>query len=136
MEALLDKAIKQTAAIGQDIVSLRSDVNRIHELNSTTARPLARIEQALAVRRYIKDAMQVGNIHEEDEKITFFIDVLRPQTMTLVARFRENQYREDLTFERLIQFAKDAGDSFRSMAPPLRTTRPSAGKPKPRAGIL
>ena len=56
--------------------------------------------------------------------------------MTLVARFRESQYRQDLTFERLIQFAQDEGDSFRAMAPRLGTKRPSAVKPKPLAGIL
>ena len=42
--------------------------------------------------------------------VTFFIDGLRPENMTLVARFRENQYRQDLTLERLIQFAQDEGD--------------------------
>ena len=50
------------------------------------------------------------NIHEEDEKKTFFIDGLRPEIMTLVARFRENQYRQDRTFERLIWLPKDEGN--------------------------
>ena len=59
MEALLDKAIQQPAEVVQDIVTLRSDVNRIQELNSTTARSLYRIEQALAVRRDVQEAMQV-----------------------------------------------------------------------------
>ena len=68
--------------------------------------------------------------------MTFFIYGIRPETMTLVARFPENQYRQDLTFERLIQFAKDEGDSFRAMAPRLGTPRPSIGKPKPLAAIL
>ena len=39
--------------------------------------------------------------------MTFFIDGLRPETMKLVSSFRENKYRQDLTLERLIQFAKD-----------------------------
>ena len=56
--------------------------------------------------------------------------------MTLVALFRENQYRQDLTFERLIQCAKGEVDSFRTMAPRLGTTRPSADKPKRLEGIL
>ena len=38
MEALLDKAIQQPSEVVQDVVTLRSDVNRIHELNSVTAR--------------------------------------------------------------------------------------------------
>jgi len=62
MEALLDKAIQQPAEVVQDVVTLRSDVNRIHELNSVTARSLARIEQALAVRRDVQEALQeAGN---------------------------------------------------------------------------
>ena len=36
-------------------------------------------------------AYRCGKIHEEDEKITFFIDGLRPETMKLVASFRQNQ---------------------------------------------
>ena len=60
MEALLDKAIKQPADVVQDGVTLWSDVNRIHELSSVTARSLARIEQALAVRREIQEAVQVA----------------------------------------------------------------------------
>ena len=52
-------------------------------------------------------AYRCRNIHEEDEKINFFTDGLRPESMTLVARFRDNQYRQDLTFERITQFAKD-----------------------------
>ena len=54
----------------------------------------------------------------------------------LVALFRENQYRHDLTFERLVQFAKDEGDSFRAMAPRLNATRHSTVKSNQLAGIL
>ena len=56
--------------------------------------------------------------------------------MTLVARFRENQYRHDLAFERLVQFAKDDGDSFRTMDPRLNATRLSTIKSNPLTGIL
>ena len=67
--------------------------------------------------------------------MTFFIDGPRSETMRLVNRFQENQNRQDLTFERLIKFAKDEGDLFRAMAPRLDTPRPSARNPKPLAGI-
>ena len=60
MEALLDKAIQKPAEVVQDIVTLRNDVNRIHELNSKTARSLSRMEQVLAVSRDIQEAMQVA----------------------------------------------------------------------------
>ena len=68
--------------------------------------------------------------------MTFFIDGLRPEIIKLVARFRKNQYRQDLTFESFIYFSKDVGDSFHPMEPPLGTPRPSAGNPKPLAGLL
>ena len=37
MEALLEKVNQRPVQVVQDIVTLRSDVNRIHELISTTA---------------------------------------------------------------------------------------------------
>ena len=51
-----------------------------------------------------------ANIHSEDEKMTFYVDGLMPNIRTTVARFRENEFRQDMTFERLIQIAKDEGD--------------------------
>ena len=50
MEAILNKAIQQPTDVVQDVVTIRSDVNRIHELNLTTARSFARIKQAVAAR--------------------------------------------------------------------------------------
>ena len=48
-------------------------------------------EDELAYGARIKNAAYFcGNVHEEDEKMTFFIDRLRPEIMTIVARFREN----------------------------------------------
>ena len=81
-------------------------------------------------------AYHFGNIHEDDEIITFFIDGLRAETTKLVTRFRENQYRKYLKFERIIQFAQDEGGYFRAMAPLLGTLNPSAVKPRPLFGIL
>ena len=82
------------------------------------------------------EVYRCGNIYEEYEKRTFFIYGLRPETMTLVARFRENQYRQNLTFQRIIQFGKDEEDSFRAMAPRFGMTRISVGIPKTLSGIL
>ena len=50
MEAFLDKEIQKPAEVVQGIVSLRSDVNQIHELNPTTAQALDTIEQTLTIR--------------------------------------------------------------------------------------
>ena len=64
----------------------------------------------------------MGNVHSEDEKMTFYVYGLMPNIRTIVARFRENEFRHDMTFERLIQFAKDEGDAARARIEPLRPT--------------
>jgi hypothetical protein len=81
-------------------------------------------------------AYRCGNVYDEDERMTFFIDGLRPETRTVVARYRENEFRQDMTMERLVQHAKDSGDSFRAMAPSLRTPRPPTTRARTPPGIL
>lgn len=49
-------------------------------------------------------------MHNEDEKMTVFVDGLDNSIRTFVARFRDNEARYEMTFERLVQFAKDEGD--------------------------
>lgn len=46
--------------------------------------------------------------------MTFKVDGLLPNIRTIVARFRENEFRQDMTFEGLIHFGKDEGDAARS----------------------
>ena len=46
--------------------------------------------------------------------MTFFVDGLSPTTRTIVARFRENEPRYELSFERLVQFVQDQGDAYRA----------------------
>ena len=52
--------------------------------------------------------------------MTFYVDGLMPSTRTIVARFREEQPRFELTFERLDQHAHDEGDAFRARLNALR----------------
>lgn len=47
-------------------------------------------------------AFKCGNIHDEDEKMTLFIDGLDDSTRTVVARFRDNEHRHKMTYERLV----------------------------------
>ena len=68
--------------------------------------------------------------------MTFFIDGLRPELRTVVTRYRENEFRQDMTMERLVQHAKDSGDSFRAMAPSLRVPRSPTTRPRTPPGIL
>ena len=55
-----------------------------------------------------------GNVHSEDEKMKFYVDGLMPNIRKIVALFRENQFRQDMTFERLSLFAKEEGDTGRA----------------------
>lgn len=53
-----------------------------------------------------------GNVHEEDEKRTFYIEGLIPGIRTIVALLREIQPIHDLTFEDFTHFAKGEGYAF------------------------
>ena len=55
-----------------------------------------------------------GNVHDEDEKMTFFTNGLPDSIRTLIARYRESEYRYNMTFELLIQHAKDEADAYRA----------------------
>lgn len=44
-----------------------------------------------------------GNVHNEDKKMTVFVDGLDNSIRTVVARFRDNESRYEITFERLVQ---------------------------------
>jgi hypothetical protein len=59
-------------------------------------------------------AYRCGNVHTEDEKMTKFVDGLLGCIRFTVARFRENEPRQQMTLDRLVQYARDEGDAFRS----------------------
>ena len=65
-------------------------------------------------QRVNKATYRCGNAFDEHEKITAFVDGLIPEIRNLVARYRESQSRETLSYEKLVQFAKDEGSSFRT----------------------
>ena len=82
-----------------------------------------------------------GNVHEPSEQMTIFIDGLNPSIRTLVARYREQQSRHDLTFQQLVQYARDEGEAYRArlqnatpaprniLATPAATNR-NGGRPR------
>lgn len=67
-------------------------------------------------------AYRCGNVYAESEKITVFVDGLLPTTQTVVARYRESVSRDELTFDRIANYARDEGDSHRA--------RQGAGRPR------
>ena len=76
-------------------------------------------ETAFATR--INEAVyRCGNVYDDIEKIGFFINGLREETRTIVQRYRRDQPRYELSYDRIVQFARDEGDSYRARnrAPP------------------
>ena len=71
--------------------------------------------------------------------MSFYADGLVPNIRTIVVRFRENEFRHNMTFERLIQFAKDEGEAARARYETLKPTgvitpgilQPTKGSPPP-----
>lgn len=51
-------------------------------------------------------------IHNEIEKMTFFVDGSLQCTKPIFARFRELTYRNELTVEVLVHFSRDGGVSY------------------------
>ena len=79
--------------------------------------------------RLNKALYRCGNVFPPDEQMTLFIDGLSPVIRTLVARFRESHPRRELSYERIVQFARDEGDAYRARARPGGKTllRPDPG---------
>lgn len=71
-------------------------------------------------------AYRCGNVHTESEKITIFVHGLQPATRSIVSRFRRDQPRSMLTFDRVVSFARDEGDAYRA-----RVRQPRSGTPPP-----
>lgn len=48
-----------------------------------------------------------GKLHTDADKISLSLDELHNSTRTIVERYRENEPRSELTFESLVQYARD-----------------------------
>jgi hypothetical protein len=86
----------------------------VQDFNAITQKP-GEDEPALGNRVRIA-AYRCGNVFTDSELMNVFVDGLHPATRSLVARFRESQGRS-LSFEQLIAFARDEGESYRARAP-------------------
>ena len=84
----------------------------IQNLRETRQKP-GETETAFSVR--LNEAcFRCGNVYPEWEKMTLFIDGLDPAIRSVVARHREQTSRKELSFEQLVHFAQDEGDSLRA----------------------
>ena len=68
-------------------------------------------------------AHRCGNVFDEIEKMSVFVNGLLPSTQTAVARHRESQPRSALSYEELVQFAQDEGDTHRARTSTLRVLK-------------
>ena len=93
-------------------------------------------------RKRLNDAIfRCGNIHEEDEKMTYYVDGLNNTIRMVVAQYRENVPRRDLTFEGLCHFARSEDDAHRARMEQIvkvMATAPtkSRGLPRPTSTFL
>lgn len=55
-----------------------------------------------------------GSVHTEVEKVTIFINGLLPAIRSVVSRFRHEQPRYLLTFDRIVSYARDERESYRA----------------------
>ena len=58
-------------------------------------------------------ACRCGNVQSKVEKMTIFVDWLIGTIYTTSARYREDEPRRTMTLERLVQYVRDKGETFR-----------------------
>ena len=71
-------------------------------------------DEAIYASRLNEAAYRCGNVHSESEKMTRSVNGLVGCLRTSVARYRKNEPRHELTMDRLVQYARDEGDTYRS----------------------
>lgn len=64
-------------------------------------------------------AHRCRNVYEDNDEMNVFVDELHPMIHTILERYHEIEPREGLAFEKLVQFARDKRENFRTMQTPL-----------------
>ena len=98
--------------------AIREAVNHLRDI-----RQLPKETELEYSARLNNAAYRCGNVYDETDKMTFFINGLSPTIRNIVARHRESQPRRSLTYEELVQFARDEGESHRASNSSLRVVR-------------
>lgn len=68
-----------------------------------------------------------GNVFDEDDRMTTFVNGLSPTIRSLVARHRETPAAQHLSFTALTQFARDEGLAYRARHSSSRSSRTVRG---------
>ncbi len=77
--------------------------------------------------RVSQAAYRCGNVFDETDKMSTFVNGLQPTIRTLVARHRESVSAKRLTYTALAQYAKDEGEAYRARQPSLKPVRSARG---------
>lgn len=86
--------------------------NAVNDLRNIRQKPR---EDEIAYSERINDAThRCGNAFDEVDKMTLFVNGLLPSIQTVVARFRESRNRNELSYEELVHYSQDEGDSHRA----------------------
>ena len=122
----LSKGLLLSSGLAMDAIR-----DAIHAYRNLQQRP---DESEMAfISRISQASYRCGNVFEEDDKMTTFVNGLSPTIRTLVARFRETPPVRHLTFMTLTQFARDEGIAYRARQPGSRSAKTSTWGP-PRDG--
>lgn len=89
--------------------AIRQAVQEVHDTKQKSEEDELQYSNRLNYSVY-----RCGNVYTEMEKMTFFVNGLRPETQAVVARYRESTPRDQLRYERLVQFARDEGTTHRA----------------------
>ena len=72
----------------------------------------------------VKDAAyRCGNVHDEIDRMGFFVNGLSPRIRPAVEQLREETPRDQLTFAKLVQKARTEGTMYRARGPNVRFAR-------------
>ena len=89
--------------------AIREATNKLQEI-----RQLAHENESDYATRLNDYAYRCGNVYDEAQKMTFFINGLNMSIRSIVARHRESQPRRSLTFHVLVLYARDEGEAIRA----------------------
>lgn len=109
--------------------AIRDAINSLHALKQQANESELDYSARVNIAHY-----RCGNVFSDTDKMNVFVDGLSSVIRTIVARYRESVPRYELTYERLVQFARDEGDAYRARQG-TQSQQTTAKGPTPRRGV-
>ncbi len=96
--------------------AMREAVIRVQEMKQKVA------EDELAYNARLSQAIyRCGNVFSEAQKTTYFVNGLLPDIRSRVARYREGIPRHAVRYNKIVQYARDEGETVRAQQTTVRT---------------